>query len=199
MNDDYVINTDEAFIKKLNPASELTLTDEDYVFIHKSAVIEVGGKVIVGNNKLDLNGRSSIIWLDEDSSLIFHGNFNFYYGADVRLFSGARLELGNNSYINSDCKIRCSNHIQVGDDCAISHDLIIMDSDFHKIDGIAKIGEVRIGNHVWIGTRVTILKNVSIGDGSIVAAGSVVTHNVPPKSMVAGVPARIIRKNVEWE
>ena len=58
---------------------------------------------------------------------------------------------------------------------------------------------VFIGNHVWIGTNVTILKGVTIGDGAIIAAGSVVTKSVPSKCLAAGVPAKVIKENVEWK
>ena len=59
-------------------------------------------------------------------------------------------------------------------------------------------GGVRIGNKVWIATNAIILPGVTVGDGAIVAAGSVVTRDVPEKCMVAGVPARVIKENVEW-
>jgi hypothetical protein len=62
-------------------------------------------------------------------------------------------------------------------------------------DGCARgKGDIRIGNDVWIGLRVTILSGVTIGDGAVVAAGAVVAHDVPPYSIVAGVPARVVRK-----
>ncbi|MCQ2515275.1 MAG: hypothetical protein MJ094_00245 [Saccharofermentans sp.] len=75
-----------------------------------------------------------------------------------------------------------------------------MDSDAHKVIGNDnEAREISIGNHVWIGSRVTVLKGVSIGDGAIIAAGSVVTKDVPAHSMVAGCPARVVKEYVEWE
>ena len=58
---------------------------------------------------------------------------------------------------------------------------------------------ISIGNHVWIGINVTILKGVKIGDGAIIAAGAVVTRDVPERCLAAGVPARVIKNNVSWE
>ena len=58
---------------------------------------------------------------------------------------------------------------------------------------------MKIGNKVWIATNALILPGVSIGDGAIVAAGAVVTKDVPAKCMVAGVPARVVKENVEWK
>lgn len=60
-------------------------------------------------------------------------------------------------------------------------------------------GGVNIGNKVWIATGAMILPGVTIGDGAIVAAGAVVTKDVPEKCMVAGVPAKVIKENVEWK
>ena len=73
----------------------------------------------------------------------------------------------------------------------------IMDNSWH-LPNLQKEGVVRIGNKVWIATNALILPGVTIGDGAIVAAGAVVTKDVPAKCMVAGVPARIIKENVEW-
>lgn len=58
---------------------------------------------------------------------------------------------------------------------------------------------VEIGNNVWIGVGTTILKGVTIGDGAIIAAGSVVTKDIPARCLAAGVPAKVIKTDVEWE
>jgi acetyltransferase-like isoleucine patch superfamily enzyme len=58
---------------------------------------------------------------------------------------------------------------------------------------------VTVGDKVWIGARVTVLKGVTIGDGAVVAAGALVTDDVPPRALVGGVPARVLRENVTWE
>lgn len=186
-------------IVNLSPNAKIDRTCEDYLIIDDNATIYLGGKLSLGKNRMKKNGRSSILRMDKNSVLQANGNFSFYYGADIILFQGARLVLGKDSYINSDCKIRCRKNIVIGDRCAISHDFTVMDSDFHTIDGKDISEPVVIGNHVWIGTRVVVLKNVTIGDGCIVAAGSVVTKDIPSGCMAAGVPARVIRENVEWE
>ena len=78
---------------------------------------------------------------------------------------------------------------------------MIRDSDNHTIvrDGYTPTAPIKIGNHVWIGVNCTILKGVTIGDGAIIAAGSVVTKDVPAHSLVGGVPAKVIRTDVEWK
>ena len=60
-------------------------------------------------------------------------------------------------------------------------------------------GKITIGNKVWIATNAMVLPGVTIGDGAIIAAGAVVTHDVPPQCMVAGVPAKVVKENVEWK
>lgn len=83
----------------------------------------------------------------------------------------------------------------------IAKQVLIRDSDNHDIiyDGYMKSAPIWIGKHCWIGMRACILKGVTIGDGAIVAAGSVVTRDVPARALVGGVPARIIKENVEWK
>lgn len=165
-------------------------------------VIGIGGqgKIELCMNSEGDEGRTSILKMEEGSKLLVKGDFNFMYGADIVVFKGAELDLGNNSYINSNCLIRCKEKISIGENCAIAHSFIIMDSDFHQSNsGNEMTAAIYIGNHVWIGARVTILKGVKIGDGAIIAAGTVVTRNIPPRCLAAGNPARIIKENVNWE
>lgn len=87
------------------------------------------------------NGGSTISRLDKGSSVFTKDNFSFIYEADIILFSGAKLELGKDSYINSGCKIRCHDNIVIGDNCSISHDFTVMNSDAHKLNGIRKFSQ----------------------------------------------------------
>lgn len=171
----------------------------DKLFIANNAKLTLFGNLTIGANSFYGNGRSSILRMDSESQLILHGDFKFMYGADIILFKGALLELGDNSFINSDSKIRCHNKISIGEGCAISHDFTVMDSNAHKLDGNMSKSQVVIGNHVWIGTRVTVMSGVTIGDGAVIAGCSLVTHDVPPATMVGGIPAKIIKEHVKWE
>lgn len=170
------------------------------VFIlDKSAVVELGGNLVLNDNCIKNNGRSTILRLDKNTKLKINGGFSIYYGGDIIVFEGGELELGS-GFMNSNCKIRCKESIKIGNNVAISHDVTIMDSDFHNVDyeGYEMTKSIVIGDNVWIGSRSLILKGVNIGNGSIIAAGSVVTKDVPAKSIVAGVPAKVIRDNIEW-
>jgi len=100
--------------------------------------------------------------------------------------------IGVNAKIYGTCTI--GNYVMMGEDCTI----ITRNHKFDRTDvpmmhqGFEEERPVVIGNDVWIGDRVTILPGVHIGDGCVIAAGAVVTHSVPDRSIVAGVPARII-------
>lgn len=187
------------YSKNIQGSGKIKLDSIDKLILDKNAKLILNGSLVLNCNRIKLNGRSSILRIDSGGTLVNNGYFNFMYGADIIIFPNAILQLGNDSFINSDCKIRCHKSITIGNNCAISHDFTVMDSNAHCINGIDKgVGPVNIGNHVWIGTRVTVLSGVRIGDGAIVAAGSVVTKDVPERTMVAGVPARIIKHDVYW-
>lgn len=168
-----------------------------FVFGKKSC-INLKGNLKLGANSYGNNGRSNLLRLDGGAVLDVNGDFKFMYGADVIVFEDGHLALGNNSFINSDCKIRCHKNIVIGNNCAISHDFIIMDSDAHYLEGDDHTKDVIIGDKVWIGTRVTVLSGTTIGTGSVIAAGSVVNGDIPAHSLAAGVPAKVIRTDVEW-
>jgi len=111
---------------------------------------------------------------------------------------GATIEIGRNSYLNRRSEILCVRRVRIGADCAIAWDVLITDSDRHSIDGGDPDQPVEIGDHVWIGAGAKILKGVTIGSGAVVAAGSIVSSDVPAGALVGGVPASTIREHVEW-
>ena len=142
------------------------------------------------------------LWVGANSTIISRG-FTMYEGAAIVVVDGGKLILGRNSYMNESL-IQCANSITIGDNCAIAPDVLIQDTDFHPIldeNGNEKpmSKPIVIGNKVWICAKSTILKGVTIGDGAIVAAGAVVTKDVPERCVVAGNPAKVVRENVIWK
>ena len=97
-------------------------------------------------------------------------------------------------------QITCGDTIEIGKGATIGRDVVIRSFDGHTIASESyRISEpIKIGKHVWIGQGATILKGVTIGDGAIVAAGALVSKDVPAYSIVAGVPAKVIKENVKW-
>ena len=105
-----------------------------------------------------------------------------------------RLTFGNNVFLNQGVRIACSLEIIIGDNALIGDETVILDDDYHGVaNSPAKAAPVRIESDVWLGTRVIVLRGVTIGRGSVVGAGAVVTRSIPPHSFAAGVPARVIR------
>jgi acetyltransferase-like isoleucine patch superfamily enzyme len=105
------------------------------------------------------------------------------------------LVLGERVFINTGATIVATHSIVVGDDCLIGDLAAIFDCDFHPMEPSQpmRFAPVRLGANVWVGRSATILPGVTIGDHAVIAAGSVVTADVPAKTVVGGVPARPIR------
>lgn len=110
---------------------------------------------------------------------------------------GKNIHLGKNVFINAGCKFQDQGGIYIGDDALIGHNVVMAtlnheENPERRANLIA--APINIGNRVWIGSNATILSGVTIGDGAIIAAGAVVTKDVEENSIVAGVPAKFIRK-----
>lgn len=133
--------------------------------------------------------------------------FDVYAGSRINVNADAKLSLGS-GYMNHDCVIDCFSSITIGYGVVISERVVIRDSDNHAItsteNGELKSDEkpeaapIVIQDHVWLGMNVVVLKGVTIGEGAIVAAGSVVTKDVPSHCLVAGVPAKVVKTDVSW-
>jgi maltose O-acetyltransferase len=113
---------------------------------------------------------------------------------EISCARGGRLRFGNNIFLNQGVRIACSREISIGDNTLIGDETVILDNDYHGVGGSsAKVSPVRIESDVWIATRVIVLRGVTIGQGSAIGAGSVVTKSIPPRVFAAGVPARVIK------
>ena len=114
------------------------------------------------------------------------------------------LTIGDHTILSHNCQLTVGRRITIGSHCLIASDVRLYDSDGHPTDPAARLAgspppeessrPITIGDNVWIGTASIILKGVAIGAGSVVAAGSVVTKDVPPGVLVAGHPARVVRR-----
>lgn len=135
-----------------------------------------------------------------NAEITVQNTFFFHSGCDIMVFEDAKLQLGS-GYINRYAKIRCYASVTIGENVAISENFSLWDSDAHALSGKEHqmTQAVKIGNNVWIGTNVTVLKGVTIGEGAVIAAGSVVSKDIPAHCLAAGVPAKVIRENVNWK
>lgn len=109
--------------------------------------------------------------------------------------AGGVLSVGARTFINEGASVVSHDHVEIGEDCRIGELVGIFDTDHHEIDSASGIrrAPVHIGDNVWIGRSAIILPGVTIGDNAVVAAGAVVTKDVPDATLVAGNPARIVR------
>lgn len=166
--------------------------------------IQKGGSLSINSSWFKGKKRRYIseFRLDDYSTLICKGDFQLYQGASIYVAPNAILVLKGRGFINTNSTLNCFQYIEIGEGTIISDDVRIQDSDNHFVieNGIEKQSTkpIIIGNRVWIGQNVLILKGVTIGDGAIVAAGSVVIKDIPAYCLVAGVPAKVIKEKVEW-
>jgi maltose O-acetyltransferase len=111
---------------------------------------------------------------------------------------GATLEIGARSLVNFGTSVVAFDNVTIGPHCLIGTHCLIMDTPFHNVDPKRRLEPpptepVQIGANVWLGARVIVMPGVTIGDDCAIGAGSVVTADVPPRTLAAGVPARVIR------
>lgn len=109
---------------------------------------------------------------------------------------GMNIHIGKDVFINEGCCFQDHGGIWIGDGSLIGQQVVMATLD-HDLDPAHRQdmfpGPIRIGRNVWVGAHATILRNVTIGDGAVVAAGAVVTKDVPPNTVVASVPARVVK------
>lgn len=161
--------------------------------------------VRLGGNAWCINGLHDAKRITLEEHVICRGLLRVEYWGD------GRVHLHPNVYIGDDTLISCASSITIGAYTLVAHNVHILDNNSHPTHWADRqedwddtragrrasrpvgYAPITIGEHVWIGFNSTLLKGVSIGDKSIIAAGSVVTETVPPQTLVAGNPAKVIR------
>src|SRR4051794_40741138 len=151
-------------------------------------------------------------------SVVFGDHVSVYGGCSFSIGVNGRCSVGNFTLLNG-ALVMAEERIEIGSHCLISWNVGIADSDFHPLASAQRIIDARalapyftnrpprpeirsapvvISDNVWIGMNAVILKGVTIGENSVVAAGAVVTKSVPPNTVVAGKPAGAGKK-LWWE
>lgn len=192
---------------------KLILKSNAIIIKGKSKVrIKKGAKFITTNNSKFILGfgdsttasfpYSGInLNLMRNSELRIDGKVIVGLNSAITVDDNAKLEIGAGTYIGAKAHFRVGKSLKIGEKVAIAWNVTIMDSDFHKymINDYPIQGrkDITIGDNVWIGNNVIILKGVDIGDNAIIGAGSVVTKDVLSGTAVAGNPAKKIKDNVK--
>lgn len=133
-----------------------------------------------------------------------------YVGDRVRLLStlatlqidvdpDGELFIGDRVFVNYGCSIGATKLVRIGNDTSIGPHVIMIDNDFHSLDPDRRNERpqskpIILEENVWVGARAIVLRGVTVGAGSVIGAGSVVTHDVPSRVLVAGMPAKVVRK-----
>ena len=189
------------------------------LFYNPYKFIKNSPNICVGNSKL---GRSFLVELCTPRTEICFvaGNNCILYNQNIFESDRGYIEIGDRVYIGGRTQVISRNRIEIGSDVLISWGCTIYDHDAHSVDYRDRVEDqvrhlqswesgnllknkdwscvqsapIRIGNHVWLGFDVVVLKGVTIGDGAIIGARSVVTSDIPPWTIAAGCPARVIKE-----
>lgn len=207
-------------IRTTNPNSlkiPLRIAPNVHTYFNKSASINGSGALTIGSRWEHCIFQKSEFIVKHKGSLLVNSDTNIFTGCHIVINENATLQF-NGGYLNTGVIIDCFNAITIGQNVAIAKGVVIRDSHNHQIINSNAINDnnqrnanntsppistlistpINIGNNVWIGTNALILAGVTIGDNAIIAAGAVVNKDVANNTLVGGVPAKTLKRNIEW-
>lgn len=170
--------------------------------IAKNACIELNGTIHFGINKLRGSRAETYIRLGENSKWVCGEDALLFFNTFIDVHEDALLETKFFS-ANSGSTIVVGKHISLGHDVMMGRNIIVYDSDFHSVPGedgnpVNFSKDVIIEDHVWLTNNVTVLKGVTIGKDSLISAMTLIRKDVAPASLVAGIPGKVLKENVNW-
>ena len=185
--------TTEEFIEIMNRGEVIPAGSEVHAVMHRLSQ-EAIRITMEFNSKYHTHDELIALW-SELTGRPVDASFNCFppFTTDC----GKNLHIGRRVFINSGCRFQDQGGIWIGDDVLVGHNCMI--ATINHLEDPDRRGDmvtapVRIGNQVWIGANVTLLPGVTIGDGAILAAGAVVTKDVPARTVAGGVPARVLKR-----
>ncbi|MDD5363154.1 MAG: acyltransferase [Ignavibacteria bacterium] len=180
-------------------------------FVNLKGIIDIEGGLGRGKVKIGYSDAGNFdkrydrtLW-DVSGSIVFKGSAKIGYGSKISVGEKGKLILGNNFTITAASSLVCFNYIEIGCDCLLSWDILIIDTDFHNIvysngHSVDESKRIILGNKIWIGCRCTLLKGTDIKENCVVGANSLLNKNYDsPNILIAGNPAKKIRDIKEWK
>lgn len=169
------------------------------VYISPRAVIKRGNRIRMGDNVVV--ERGVMLWIDTDASYITIGDDSYLSSYCILKTFDGWIKIGNNCTVNNYAILYGHGGLEIGDNVRIASQVVIIPMNHIYEDpdtpiwkqGIKAKG-IKIEDDVWIGAGAKILDGVTIGKGSVIGAGAVVTDDIPTYSVAVGVPARVIKK-----
>jgi len=166
----------------------------------KTGMIQIG----FGNIGLFDKKKSRSIW-EVSGNVRFNGECHIGHGTKIMVGVNGNLAFGKNFLVTAESEIACFNHVEFGDNCLLSWDILIMDTDFHSI--IDEMGNVLnpnkpviIGNKVWIGCRCLVLKGTVIPNNCVIGANTTVKSQLDTENaLYAGNPCKMLKQNISWK
>jgi acetyltransferase-like isoleucine patch superfamily enzyme len=167
---------------------QLIRTIRGYVQLWLSGADKIGkSPVLIGKAHLELRGSTYI-----GDSFMVEGLVTVI----IKVERSASLSIGDSVFLNAGASIVARHDLVIGNNVLMAPFVSIIDDDWHEVEPGAVLykGPTTVGNNVWLGQNVVVLPGVTIGDGTVVGANSVVTKSIPPNSFAAGSPAQVLRK-----
>lgn len=181
-----------------NSSLFFSVIGNSFFFINGNSNKVLSNSIEIKNSSISITGNNNEIIFEKDSKIrnceiIIRGN-------GCKIFIGKKTTFGGARIIN----VGADNLIKIGNNCLFADNIEIWSSDTHAIfdSNHMMINQERaiiINDNVWIGAHVKILKGVTIGKGSVIGLGALVTNNVPSCSISVGNPNRVIREGISWK
>lgn len=198
------------YINNIYYLSSISCSPNNLISINNSIFEKTKIKTFGKKNNLKINNSKlskSLIEIYGDNNEFFLESLVNLRSADIKIIGdGCKISIGENTSCGGMRIINKGNKciIEIGNNCLFSDNIEIWSSDTHSIynkvnEIINPEKDVSIGNHVWIGSRVIILKGVKIGNNSVIGMGSIVTNDVPDGTISVGVPNHIIKTEINWD
>lgn len=169
---------------------------KNLIFHECDSTIDIGKDVYLYDTTIEIG---------KGSSLLIEDNCHFR-GGKISIGSYCNVRIKKGLSVTSRCVIRCTEatNVLIGEDCLIASNVTLRTTDGHRIynsddERINRSQDIIIGDHVWLGDDVLILKGVRIGDGCVVGARSVVTKSFDPNNLIVGTPAKSVKTQIRWE